>query len=232
MLKHLSAACRPGPLVLTATIAAAIAIVRGSPDANTANPTATGPTATQVEGDGAQLAESGRTPRWGGRAMASAQAAATDAPGGQRSPAHSRRRPKHPGSRAKPSGALGDLRSCAARATPVDRAGGQTRNKPFSAWGQIFGDDMAATAMIDRLIHHAEILSLKGDSSRLRGKDPRGPLRPPRRLTLQPTKQQPDPNSGDASAAFAALAYGSLREKPPQPTLKWPTFDRRGPTHS
>src|SRR4051812_29734535 len=44
-------------------------------------------------------------------------------------------------------------------------------NKPFSVWGEIFGDDMAATAMIDRLIHHAEILSLKGDSYRLRGKD-------------------------------------------------------------
>src|ERR1700680_4532045 len=46
-----------------------------------------------------------------------------------------------------------------------------TSNKPFSSWGEIFGDDMAATAMIDRLIHHAEILSLKGDSYRLRGKD-------------------------------------------------------------
>jgi DNA replication protein DnaC len=30
---------------------------------------------------------------------------------------------------------------------------------------------VAATAMIDRLIHHSEILSLKGDSHRLRGKD-------------------------------------------------------------
>jgi len=30
---------------------------------------------------------------------------------------------------------------------------------------------MAATAMIDRLIHHSEILSLKGDSYRLRGKE-------------------------------------------------------------
>ena len=39
-----------------------------------------------------------------------------------------------------------------------------TSNKPFSAWGEIFGDDMAATAMIDRLIHHSDILSLKGDS--------------------------------------------------------------------
>src|SRR3982074_3302063 len=33
-----------------------------------------------------------------------------------------------------------------------------TSNKPFSAWGEIFGDDMAATAMIDRLIHHNHVL--------------------------------------------------------------------------
>jgi len=46
-----------------------------------------------------------------------------------------------------------------------------TSNKPFSGWGEIFGDEIVATAMIDRLIHHSEILSLKGDSYRLRGKD-------------------------------------------------------------
>jgi DNA replication protein DnaC len=46
-----------------------------------------------------------------------------------------------------------------------------TSNKPFSAWGEIFGDDVVAAAMIDRLVHHAEILALKGDSYRLRGKD-------------------------------------------------------------
>jgi DNA replication protein DnaC len=46
-----------------------------------------------------------------------------------------------------------------------------TSNKPFSAWGEIFGDDIVAAAMIDRLVHHAEILSLKGDSYRLQGKD-------------------------------------------------------------
>jgi DNA replication protein DnaC len=59
-----------------------------------------------------------------------------------------------------------------------------TSNKPFSAWGEIFGDDTVATAMIDRLIHHAEILSLKGDSYRLRGKD----LRP------RPIPPPPDPD--------------------------------------
>jgi DNA replication protein DnaC len=46
-----------------------------------------------------------------------------------------------------------------------------TSNKPFSAWGEIFGDEVTATAMIDRLVHHAEILSLKGDSYRLKGRD-------------------------------------------------------------
>jgi DNA replication protein DnaC len=46
-----------------------------------------------------------------------------------------------------------------------------TSNKPFSAWGEIFGDEVVAAAMIDRLVHHAEILSLKGDSYRLRDKD-------------------------------------------------------------
>ena len=46
-----------------------------------------------------------------------------------------------------------------------------TSNKAFSAWGEIFGDEVTAVAMIDRLVHHAEILALKGDSYRLRDKD-------------------------------------------------------------
>jgi len=46
-----------------------------------------------------------------------------------------------------------------------------TSNKPFSAWGEIFGDEVVAVAMIDRLVHHAEIVSLKGDSYRLKDRD-------------------------------------------------------------
>jgi DNA replication protein DnaC len=53
-----------------------------------------------------------------------------------------------------------------------------TSNKTFSAWGEIFGDEVVAAAMIDRLVHHAEILALKGDSYRLRDKDLGAP--PPR----------------------------------------------------
>src|SRR3954467_2611320 len=46
-----------------------------------------------------------------------------------------------------------------------------TSNKPFSAWGEIFGDEITAAAMIDRLVHHADILALKGDSYRLKDRD-------------------------------------------------------------
>jgi hypothetical protein len=34
-----------------------------------------------------------------------------------------------------------------------------------------FGDDVAAAAMIDRLVHHAEVVALKGDSYRLKDRD-------------------------------------------------------------
>jgi DNA replication protein DnaC len=41
-------------------------------------------------------------------------------------------------------------------------------NKPFSAWTEIFGDAVAVAAMVDRLVHHAEIINLKGESYRLK----------------------------------------------------------------
>jgi len=41
-----------------------------------------------------------------------------------------------------------------------------TSNQPFSAWDHIFDDNMMTVAAIDRLVHHATILELKGDSYR------------------------------------------------------------------
>ncbi|HYU93209.1 MAG TPA: IS21-like element helper ATPase IstB [Actinomycetota bacterium] len=43
-------------------------------------------------------------------------------------------------------------------------------NKTFSAWAEIFGDPVAVAAMVDRLVHHAEVIVLKGESYRLKGK--------------------------------------------------------------
>jgi hypothetical protein len=44
-----------------------------------------------------------------------------------------------------------------------------TSNKPFGRWGEVFSDATVAAAMIDRLVHHASVVSLKGDSYRLKG---------------------------------------------------------------
>src|SRR4030095_6834552 len=46
-----------------------------------------------------------------------------------------------------------------------------TSNKVFGRWGEVFGDDASAAAMIDRLVHHAEVIALKGDSYRLKDRD-------------------------------------------------------------
>jgi DNA replication protein DnaC len=46
-----------------------------------------------------------------------------------------------------------------------------TSNKPLGRWGEVFGDDVVAAAMIDRLVHHAEVIALKGDSYRLKDRD-------------------------------------------------------------
>lgn len=43
-------------------------------------------------------------------------------------------------------------------------------NLPFSGWGGVFGDQAVAAAMIDRVVHHADVLTLKGASYRLRNR--------------------------------------------------------------
>jgi DNA replication protein DnaC len=43
-----------------------------------------------------------------------------------------------------------------------------TSNLPFARWGDVFGDQVVAAAMIDRIVHHAEVVTLKGSSYRLR----------------------------------------------------------------
>ena len=46
-----------------------------------------------------------------------------------------------------------------------------TSNLPFS-WGDVFGDLTIASAMIDRIVHHADVISLKGTSYRLKQHQP------------------------------------------------------------
>jgi DNA replication protein DnaC len=43
-----------------------------------------------------------------------------------------------------------------------------TSNKGFEEWGEIFGDDVMAAALIDRLLHHCHIVNIRGNSYRMR----------------------------------------------------------------
>ena len=43
-----------------------------------------------------------------------------------------------------------------------------TSNRGFAEWGQVFGDAIIATALLDRLLHHAVVVQIEGSSYRLR----------------------------------------------------------------
>lgn len=43
-----------------------------------------------------------------------------------------------------------------------------TSNRGFGEWGDIFGDQVVATALLDRLLHHAQVVQIEGSSYRLR----------------------------------------------------------------
>ncbi len=51
-----------------------------------------------------------------------------------------------------------------------------TSNQMVTQWGHVFGDEMIATAILDRLLHHSHALIIQGDSFRLRQKKRAGLL--------------------------------------------------------
>lgn len=51
-----------------------------------------------------------------------------------------------------------------------------TTNQAVGQWGAVFGDDVTASALLDRLLHHSHVLMIQGDSYRLRQKRKAGVL--------------------------------------------------------
>jgi DNA replication protein DnaC len=45
-----------------------------------------------------------------------------------------------------------------------------TSNRPAGEWGEVFGDSVVATAILDRLLHHSHVVTIRGDSYRLKQK--------------------------------------------------------------
>ena len=77
-----------------------------------------------------------------------------------------------------------------------------TSNKPFGRWGEVFGDAVVAAAMIDRLVHHAEVVSMKGDSYRLKDRD----------LGRVPTDDARDggPGGGSIFNRWQGVSFGAV----------------------
>lgn len=74
-----------------------------------------------------------------------------------------------------------------------------TSNKSFLDWGEVFNDHVLATAILDRLLHHATTLNIKGESFRLKEKRRAGLL------------GRPAPEEGDAAAPTVDEASHALR---------------------
>jgi DNA replication protein DnaC len=74
-----------------------------------------------------------------------------------------------------------------------------TSNRPLEDWGKLIGDVPSATAILDRFLHHAEIIAITGRSYRLRNQKP----------PAEPTGDAPKP---------AIAPTGSSTKKKPKPT--------------
>ncbi len=81
-----------------------------------------------------------------------------------------------------------------------------TSNRGFKEWGEIFGDNVVAAALLDRLLHHAVVIQIDGNSYRLREHAALVPenlitpvnaeTAPPKRRRGRPPKEQPQSKTG------------------------------------
>jgi hypothetical protein len=82
-----------------------------------------------------------------------------------------------------------------------------TSNRGFAEWGEVFGDPVVATALLDRLLHHAVVVQIEGSSYRkrqhadlvpenLRSTAPGKPPAAPKRRGRPPLKATTDQTSG------------------------------------
>ncbi len=64
-----------------------------------------------------------------------------------------------------------------------------TSNKSYSEWGAVFGDEVAAAAIIDRLLHYSTTVNIRGESYRLKDKKRAGVFTMPTSTLVTPAPQ-------------------------------------------
>ena len=68
-----------------------------------------------------------------------------------------------------------------------------TSNRGFAEWGEVFGDPVVATALLDRLLHHAIVIQIEGSSYRLRQHADLVPEHMRSKALIQPAALAPQP---------------------------------------
>ena len=68
-----------------------------------------------------------------------------------------------------------------------------TSNRGFAEWGEVFGDPVVATALLDRLLHHAVVIQIEGSSYRLRQHAELMPEHVRSKAIIAPPALQPTP---------------------------------------
>ena len=75
-----------------------------------------------------------------------------------------------------------------------------TTNRPLEDWGKLLGDVATATAILDRFLHHAEIITITGKSYRLQTRDNSNGAKPP----IGSKKAEKDPKRAKAPIGSTA----------------------------
>ena len=94
----------------------------------------------------------------------------------------------------------------------MDRRNGQTHCvRPLEDWGKLIGDVPSATAILDRFLHHAEVLTFSGKSYRLRNQS-------------APTPTSEDESKG-ANAPTGSVPKKRSKTTPPETGTAGPETD-------
>jgi hypothetical protein len=87
-----------------------------------------------------------------------------------------------------------------------------TSNRCFAEWGEVFGDAVVATALLDRLLHHAVVVQIGGSSYRLRQHAELMPEHVRSKATLSPpmASQAPRPRGRPPKNGYAVNSSTEL----------------------
>lgn len=86
-----------------------------------------------------------------------------------------------------------------------------TSNRPLEDWGKLIGDVPSATAILDRFLHHAEIIQLSGKSYRLQNPG-RGAERPGKQADDLPNESKDPPKTKTPEKSKPASAEGGAQD--------------------